>query len=252
MTAPTKAGEPQMKAQSRLFRTVLAVLATMFFILFVSLGIWQIERLQWKHALIARIDARVHAEAVAAPERADWPRVNRESDEYRRVSLTGTYLSDKQILVNALTERGAGYWVLTPLQTSDGAITFLNRGFIPTSRRNDAANLAKQNAGEVTVTGLLRMPEPDGFFLRPNDPARNEWNSRDVVAFSQKQGLGEVAPYFIDVDAQSNPDNFPVGGLTVITFRDNHLSYALTWFALAAMVAGATIFVWRHENRPKV
>jgi surfeit locus 1 family protein len=95
------------------------------------------------------------------------------------------------------------------------------------------------------------MPEPDGFFLRPNDPAKNSWNSRDVAAFAAKENLGTVAPYFIDADAKSNPGNQPVGGLTVVSFRNSHLSYAITWFALATMVAGAAVFVWRYERKSK-
>ncbi len=95
------------------------------------------------------------------------------------------------------------------------------------------------------------MPEPDGFFLRPNDPARNDWNSRDVAAFAKKENLGPAAPYFIDADATAGTGALPIGGLTVVKFRNSHLSYAITWFALAAMVAGAAIFLWRHERKLK-
>lgn len=234
-----------------MFLGFLAVLATLFFILFMGLGIWQVERLQWKLDLIARVDARVHAPAIPAPAKADWEKVNRSDDEYRHVRLTGNYLNDKQVLVHALTERGAGYWVLTPMQGEDGALTYINRGFVPAAKRDENTRPETQIAGETTVTGLLRMPEPDGFFLRPNDPERDDWNSRDVVAFAQKAGLGDVAPYFIDADASSSPNELPVGGLTVVSFRNNHLSYAITWFALAAMIAGAAIFVWRHERKTK-
>lgn len=249
MSAPAQTNEAPQKKKSRFFLGFLSILAFGLFALFLGLGIWQVERLQWKLDLIARVDARVHAEPIAAPGRDDWANVNQAEDEYRHVALTGTYLNDKEILVRALTERGSGFWVLTPLRSNDGALTFINRGFIPDTKRDPALLAEMQIAGETTVTGLLRMPEPDGFFLRPNDPDRNEWNSRDVVAFAAKEGLGTVAPYFIDADAQSNPGNVPIGGLTVVTFRNNHLSYAITWFALAAMVAGAAIFVWRHERK---
>jgi surfeit locus 1 family protein len=229
----------------------MAVLASLFFVLFVGLGIWQIERLQWKLDLIARVDDRVHAEPVAAPGKDDWANINQKDDDYRHVTITGTYLNDKEVLVHALTERGAGYWVLTPLRTSDGSLTYINRGFVPSDKRDLSARPETQIAGETTVTGLLRMPEPDGFFLRPNDPAKNSWNSRDVAAFAAKENLGTVAPYFIDADAKSNPGNQPVGGLTVVSFRNSHLSYAITWFALATMVAGAAVFVWRYERKSK-
>ncbi|MEL4071836.1 SURF1 family protein [Ochrobactrum sp. GPK 3] len=247
----TEADGNDQKKKSGFFIGFMAVLASLFFVVFVGLGIWQIERLQWKLDLIARVDARVHAEPVAAPGKDDWANINQKDDEYRHVTITGTYLNDKEVLVHALTERGAGYWVLTPLRTSDGSLTYINRGFVPTDKRDLSARPETQIAGETTVTGLLRMPEPDGFFLRPNDPAKNSWNSRDVAAFAAKENLGTVAPYFIDADAKSNPGNQPVGGLTVVSFRNSHLSYAITWFALATMVAGAAVFVWRYERKSK-
>ena len=247
----TEADGNDVKKKSGFFLGFMAVLASLFFLVFIGLGIWQIERLQWKLDLIARVDARVHAEPVAAPGKDDWANVNQKDDEYRHVTITGTYLNDKEVLVHALTERGAGYWVLTPLRSVDGSLTYINRGFVPSNKRDLSARPETQVAGETTVTGLLRMPEPDGFFLRPNDPAKNSWNSRDVAAFAAKENLGTVAPYFIDADAQSNPGNQPVGGLTVVSFRNSHLSYAITWFALAAMVAGAAVFVWRYERKSR-
>ena len=247
----TEADGNDVKKKSGFFLGFMAVLASLFFVLFVGLGIWQIERLQWKLDLIARVDARVHAEPVAAPGKDDWANVNQKDDEYRHVTITGTYLNDKEVLVNALTERGAGYWVLTPLRAADGSLTYINRGFVPSEKRDLSSRQQTQIAGETTVSGLLRMPEPDGFFLRPNDPAKNSWNSRDVAAFAAKENLGSVAPYFIDADAKSNPGNQPVGGLTVVSFRNSHLSYAITWFALAAMIAGAAVFGWRYERKSK-
>lgn len=249
MPSPSTANQQNVRKHSRFFLGSMVVLGAVFFLLFAGLGVWQVERLQWKLDLIARVDARIHAEPVAAPGKDDWANVNVKDDEYRHVTLTGAYLNDRQVLVHALTERGAGYWVLTPMRSEDGALTFVNRGFVPSGKRGILSQAETQIAGETTVTGLLRMPEPGGFFLRPNDPARDDWNSRDVAAFAARANLGPVAPYFIDADASSNSGNLPVGGLTVVRFRNSHLSYAITWFALAAMVAGAAIFLWRHERK---
>ena len=80
-------------------------------------------------------------------------------------------------------------------------------------------------------------------FLRANDPAAGRWYSRDVAAIAWARGLSEVAPYFIDADAASEPGGIPVGGLTVVVFHNNHLVYAITWYVLAAMAAGAAAFV---------
>lgn len=210
------------------------------------MGGWQIERRAWKLDLIARVDARIHAPAAPPPARADWARVNARDDAYRHVRATGSFLHDRETLVQAVTERGAGFWVLTPLSTDQGTV-LVNRGFVPPERRDPASRRAGQ--GPVTVTGLLRMSEPGGAFLRSNDPAAGRWYSRDVAAIARARGLGEVAPFFIDADATPNPGGYPVGGLTVVAFPNNHLVYALTWFGLAALSAWGAALILRKARR---
>ena len=159
--------------------------------------------------------------------------------------------------MQALTERGAGFWVLTPLRTTpdsglNGALVLINRGFVPTERRDRAARAAGEPEGTTTVTGLLRLTEPGGGVLRANDPAADRWYSRDVAAVATARGLdrnpGGVAPYFVDADATPNAGGLPVGGLTVVAFRNHHLVYALTWLTLAVMSAGALIYALRRPS----
>ena len=59
---------------------------------------------------------------------------------------------------------------------------------------------------------------------------------------------GPVAPYFIDAAGMSD-GGYPVAGLTVVSFRNTHLVYAITWFALAAMVVAGLAILWRHERK---
>ena len=212
-------------------RRFFILLCLFGFILFSSLGVWQIERRAWKLDLIARVDARVHAAPVPVPPSA-WGQVNPRSDEYRRVQTSGTFLNDRETLVDALTERGAGFWVLTPLRTTSGII-LVNRGFVPPERKAPSSHAAAQ--GTAKVTGLLRMTEPKGRFLRPNRPSEDRWYSRDVAAIAQARGLKGVAPFFIDADATPNLSGYPLGGITVVSFRNMHLVYALTWFGLALL-----------------
>src|SRR3546814_4394883 len=73
-------------------------------------------RRAWKHELMAAVDARVHAAPVAAPGPDRWNAVNAKDDAYRRVTASGTFRHDRETLVQAVTERGAGYWVVTPLE----------------------------------------------------------------------------------------------------------------------------------------
>jgi surfeit locus 1 family protein len=241
-------------------RFILAVLAVLITIGFVALGTWQVFRLQWKLDLIRRVDQRVHAAAAPAPGRAWWPQVNAANDEYRHVLLSGHFLPESSAKVQAVTELGSGYWLLTPLCGTDGQIVIVNRGFITAET---AAKMAAPvpappctpdaaGAGAVKLSGLLRISEPGGGFLRHNDAAADRWYSRDVAAIAAARRLAPVAPYFVDADAGQEPGNDnsrPVGGLTVIAFHNSHLVYAITWYALALMMAGVCLWVAREERR---
>lgn len=235
---------------------------------FLALGGWQLYRLQWKLDLIARVEARVQAAPVPAPSPADWPRVSRAGDEYRHVRLSGRYLAGHDTRVQAATALGSGYWILTPFRRDDGAVVLVNRGFVPPGWAGDVPPAVGG------ITGLLRLPEPGGGFLRDNAPGRERWYSRDVAAIAAARGLGPVAPFFVDLDAAAaaaanagapggsatlggSTPSWPRAGLTVVRFRNNHLGYALTWFVLALMAAGAAVYVahdarrrWARDTRP--
>lgn len=243
--APERSARPRSTAALAL----LALLGLALFAGFCALGVWQIERRVWKLDLIARVDARVHAAPVPAPGPDAWPAISAASDAYRRVALTGVFDHSKETLTQAVTELGAGFWVMTPLRTRDGFTVLVNRGFVTADQREPETRPAGQTTGETRVTGLLRITEPKGGFLRANDPSRDLWRSRDVAAISESRGLDHVAPYFVDADRTPNPGGWPIGGLTVIAFPNSHLVYALTWFGLALMVAAAAVVVVRHERR---
>ena len=210
---------------------------------FVALGIWQLQRLEWKRALVARVEGRIHAPAQPPPARSTWPQVNTERDEYRHVAIAGRYLRGRETRVQALTELGGGDWVLDPLQTDDGII-LVNRGFVP-----DGARPSPPPAGRATVRGLLRISEPGGGFLRLNQPGQDRWYSRDVAAIARARGLSGVAPYFIDAAATPDDAGWPRAGLTVVRFRNQHLQYALTWFGLAVLTLWATWRLLTDERR---
>ena len=236
----------QARAAAPRARLLWAAAIALASALFIALGTWQLYRMQWKHALIERVNQRAHAAPVAAPGRAAWPALTAENGEYRRVQAAGMLLPGRDTLVQASTEHGLGYWVMTPLRTAEGDIILINRGFVPT--RQDAERAAIAAERPAVVTGLLRMGQAGGGFLRRNDAAAQRWYSRDVQAIATTRGLGTVAPYFIDADAAPAPAGQPIGGLTVIAFNDNHLVYALTWYALALMII---VFTWQIKRKKR-
>ncbi|MDB5877334.1 MAG: surfeit locus 1 family protein [Variovorax sp.] len=270
----TTAAPPRRSAAARLARLLCLLLALGAFIGFLALGTWQVERRTWKLALIERVTQRVNGPPAALPGPERWSQIDAANDEYRRVRLSGVFLNDRETLVQASTDYGSGFWVMTPVQLPDGAIVLVNRGFVSPDRRepgsrNDGSSEPRMPAD---VVGLLRLTQPGGSFLRHNDPAAGRWYSRDVQAIAQARGLTGVAPYFVDAqaDAQSGarnvaggggnageiipgtiPSRWPVAGLTVIDFHNNHLVYAITWYALALMIALAAGYVLREDRRDR-
>lgn len=245
MNAPASAGEADWAPRGTVTLTLLAVIALLGIAGFTALGIWQVERRAWKLDLIARVDQRSHAAPAAAPGPAAWLAISRSNDEYHRVTASGTFLQGKDVLVQAVSDLGAGFWVLTPLRTDTGFTVLINRGFVSPDERKTAGFAPP--AAPVTVTGLLRISEPKGGFMRTNDPDAGRWFSRDIPEIAKSQKLGTVAPYFIDADKSLDAPGQPHGGLTVVSFANNHAVYALTWFGLALMLAIGFFYVGLHE-----
>ena len=231
---------PERRADARgsVWTIVFAVALLVAFVGFIVLGVWQWQRMGWKHALIARVEARVHADPVPPPPRSRWAAITAESDEYRRVRVSGHFVAGPETRTQAVTALGAGLWLLAPFRSDDGDIVLVNRGFMPTG-----AEAAPLPTGTVVIEGLLRISEPKGGFLRSNDPGQDRWHSRDVNAISRARGLDAdaVAPFFVDAARDTDGQGWPRGGLTVVQFRDHHLSYALTWFGMALLTAIAAL-----------
>ena len=146
---------------------VWAIAALLLVSGFTALGNWQIKRRIWKLNLIAEVNARVHAAAVPAPGPSRWRGIGSGRDRYRHVRVTGHYLQQDETLVHGTSSMGYGYWVMTPLRTTQGFIVLINRGHIPESLPGTRAFRAlPRPKGRLTVTGLLRLTQPKGGFLR--------------------------------------------------------------------------------------
>lgn len=244
---------------ARLRQLVLPALCTLVALgILLALGFWQLERLAWKEDLIARIGARAHDAPVGLPAEATWPTWNQIDDEYRPVRAEGRFLDGKTVFVTANAElrprAGAtlGYMVLTPLALPDGSVVIVNRGFVPRELR-DSLRLA---GGAASVTGLMRAPQEHGWFVPEDQPSRDdpgsgEWYTRDPLRIGTSLGLPRVAPFLIDQAAgAAGAADWPRGGLTVVTFPNKHLEYALTWFGLAATLV--VVFVAFAARRPQI
>ena len=230
------------------------VLVLLALAILVSLGTWQVYRLQWKEALLADIDARIHEEPVPVSEIES--RIGQgQAIEYTPMQATGTFDHGRERHFLATYDGQPGFYVYTPLTLGDGKILFVNRGFVPDELKDPAKREDSQVAGTVTITGLARsrLDEKPSMMVPDNDPAKNMffWKDLDAMASSTALPQAEVEPFFLDADDSPNPGPWPKGGVTQIDLPNNHLSYAVTWYGLAIVLAVITILSYRRNRQNK-
>jgi surfeit locus 1 family protein len=204
----------------------------------VGLGTWQLQRKAWKEDLIAQIETRSHRPPVPIAPRETWDRWSAAADEFRRVSVAGTFLHQYEAPVYGLAPgtRGAplqGYYLFVPLRMADGSVVLVNRGFVPNDLRDPARRPRSQPAGEVTVTGVVRAPENRSFFTPADVPAENRWFARDPQAIAAAAGLGPVAPFYVEAEPTPGAGEWPQAARPRLDLPNNHLQYALTWYGIA-------------------
>ena len=225
----------------------------------VGLGAWQVERLAWKEALLATIASRTHATPVPLPPQTAWPSLLPDDYAYRHVTATGTFDNAHEIHVfRPLSDadahgpaHGIGDLVLVPFRLASGGSVIVNRGFVPADRLDPATRAEGLVEGETTITGLMREPEPRNSFTPADDPANDQWFTRDPAAIAAALKIDDDAPFSIDEDAGQAPGGLPQGGETLVDIPNNHLSYALTWFGLAFGLVGVfAAYAWRKLRSP--
>lgn len=216
--------------------------------LLVGLGVWQLERLQWKLGLIAEVNAHMAAAPVSLDAILAMPR---DAAQYRHVTLRGRFDHARESYVFTTGEGGAPvYHVLTPFVDDGGRVLLVDRGEVPKDRLDPASRAAGNIAGETAVTGVWRMPDPPGAFTPPPDLAHRIWYARDLAGIAGADHLRLAAPMLVEAGPRPNPGGWPKGGQTVVSFRNQHLSYAITWFAMAAALFG--VWLAYHLSRGRI
>jgi len=241
------------RATARGFPWALTLVTILCLAILLALGTWQVQRLAWKEALIATIDSRVSAAPVPLAEVEKT--AGAEGDiEYQRVAADGAFLHDKEQFFFATHDGQSGWYVYTPLRLADGRFVFVNRGFVPFDRKSPATREQGQVVGEVSLVGLARTaPAAKPSSLVPdNQPAENVFYWKDIAAMTANAGLdrASVLPFFIDAAKSDVPGGYPVGGVTIIDLPNNHLQYAVTWYGLAAALAGVYLAMLLRRRKP--
>jgi surfeit locus 1 family protein len=212
----------------------LTIATVIMVAILIGLGVWQVQRLAWKEALIATVTGHMLAKPLTLDQAM---RTNADDVQYRKVALGGHFDNAKEAYVFTTGADGEPvYHVLTPFLTDDGRVLMVDRGEIPKDRLAPQSRAAIE--GPTHVVGVWRVPDAPGFFTPKPVPSQHIWYSRDLAGIAAADGVRLAAPVVIEADASPNPGGWPKGGQTVVDFPNNHLSYAITWFGLAAGLIG--------------
>ncbi len=205
-----------------------------------SLGIWQLHRLTWKEAMLADIETRIAAPPV---DLATVTAPDAERDQYLPVTVKGRTTGEEADVLSGLKEQGTGFEIISAFETSDGRRILLDRGFVPEAQKDVA-----RPPVELTVTGNLEWPNEADTYTPEPDLSANLWFARNVpdMAASLKTDPILVVIRTAEGDAQGIlPMPVDTSGIP-----NDHLNYAITWFSLAAVWAGMTLYLlWRIRRR---
>lgn len=209
-------------------------------VILLGLGTWQLERRAWKADLIATMNARLALPSVPLLEVfTPGGAVDPASLDFRPARATGRFRHDQEMYLAARGYQGQlGVHVVTPLVMDRSGMTVLvDRGWVPSDRQAPQSRGEGQIDGEVTVEGVLRQPARPSVFTPDNRPDQNLWYWADLPAMAAAAKVAPIAPLLLEAGPAANPGGLPIGGQTRINLPNNHLQYALTWYALALALA---------------
>jgi surfeit locus 1 family protein len=231
----------------------LLVPAVLLFAVLIALGTWQLQRKARKEELIATLAERLAAPPSALPAPSTWPRLDQQSDEYRRVTFSAQFVTGKTALVLATTSAfrpdvsGLGFWVFTPARLADGSVVVVNRGFVPTKLWDSNVRYDDRSPGIVEITGVMRWPDTRQWFTPRDNPAQNVWFVRDPATIATAKGWGPVSPFYVEQESLVPPGGWPQPGKIVVNLPNNHLQYVVTWYGLA-LVLVVVFAVWALKS----
>ena len=209
----------------------------------LALGTWQIERKNWKEALIAAMDQRLAAEPAELPAPQAWLGLTQDGAEFRRVRVRVDFGGGDALVYTSGSPlrddvKAPGYFVFSAGRLPGGERIVVNRGYV----RDKTYPV---QSGVQEIIGYLRWPEASPLFVTDYDASAGVFYVRDHRLMARQRGWGDVAPFYIEQEAPVPPGGVPHPANLRVNLPNNHLQYAITWYALA--LALIVIYILYHR-----
>ena len=205
----------------------------------LGLGFWQVQRLAWKQALLSDIQSQMAQAPIPLPEKIDAP----QDWQYRRVTLAGSFLHDREFFLRPRTLEGKnGAHVITAFQRLSGGIVFVNRGWVPLGGE---AQIDRPQ-GLLQIEGIVSLPQKSNW-TPLNVPEKKEWYWADLQALAAASGVEKALPVLVTLSG-SEKGIYPQGGVLRLDIPNDHLQYAAFWFLMAVVLLIIyVLYHWRED-----
>ena len=217
------------------FRPMLwpSIFSIITFIILCGFGTWQIKRLYWKEALIQRYITESQSKPISNLSEVS----NSELNEFKAVEISGKFLHNNEIYITGKTYEGnAGFHVVTPFKMENNKIVLINRGWVSEGYKNPNKRKFSLTKGLVKLKGIIRYPQKKGYFVPENDGKNGFWftiKPNQIFDFINITSNPIIDKYYIDALRIGEKLTLPIGVDGKPKFRNQHLSYAITWYGLA-------------------
>lgn len=200
-----------------------------------SLGVWQVQRMEWKRDYLAGIEAMIGAAPVALPVAPDP-----QADRYRPVFVEGQFTGESVEVLSSTKLGGVGVRVVGVFESGDRRL-LVDRGYLP-----EDARATPRGVTVARVEGNLHWPQDSDRFTPPPDAKTGMWYARDVAAMAQALG---TEPALIVARAPTGDGIAPMP-VDTSGIPNDHWGYAITWFLLSVVWAGMTVgLLWRIRRQ---
>ncbi|MCY4153184.1 MAG: SURF1 family protein [Aestuariivita sp.] len=200
----------------------------------ISLGIWQIQRLEWKQSILRDIENRINQEPEPLPNNLDP-----ERDRFSAIVVDGMILPEEIHVLVSKKRDGAGYRIITPMQIHDGRRILVDRGFTQADNKD-----LERSTGQFEIIGNVHWPDEVDRFTPSPDYQSNIWFARDVDAMAMQL---KTLPILVIARTQTDPQVIPLP-VDPKSIPNNHLQYAITWFAIAAIWLAMSFYFGRRQR----
>ena len=198
------------------------VFALFAFCFMFSLGVWQMQRLEWKTQLIAKIDKGLNSAPITLTSYQGIA-----NNEYKLLQVEGEFLTDKdQELLNRTFNGKPGVHILSPIKTKDGNVVIVNRGWVPVDEKYD------KPVGVQVVTGIVRSTQKDNWIALKNEVGKGFWYWVELDKIYQSVDA-KPQDFYLDLVSETPNKTYPYALPKKIELYNEHLTYAITWFSLS-------------------